>query len=122
MSDYRNPDFDPFDPNDPYRRGAKMDPDLRPNDVVTGWFVAAVFVVAVLAVVFGMTHRQTQLGTDTAANDVASRTASPAITHMAPPAPAPQAAPSPSPTTAPPSTTPPINPVPSTPGPSNGGQ
>jgi hypothetical protein len=119
MSDYRPPDFDPFDPNDPYRRGAKMGPKLRPSNVVTGWIVATVFVAAAIAVIFGITHPR-QLGTDTASNDMAQRGASPAMTHMAPP-PAPANTPAlqstPSPLT---TTNPPINPVPPTPGPSSG--
>lgn len=117
MSDYRNPDFDPFDPNDPYRRGAKTKPELRPSNVVTGWVVAAVFVVAILAVIFGMTHRR--LGTNTASNDIAFRNASPAMIHMAPPTPRGTSSPTPSPPAA---TKPPISPVPPAPGQTGGGQ
>jgi hypothetical protein len=115
MSDYRNPDFDPFDPNDPHRRDGKMGPDLRPSNTVTGWVVAVVFVVALLGVIYGMS-RQTTLGTNTASNEIAQPGTSPAATHMAPPTP-PTSTPSPQPITKPP-----INPVPPAPAPSSGGQ
>lgn len=113
MSDYRNPDFDPYDPNDPYRRSGSTSPNLRPSNIVTGWVVAAVFVVAILAVIFGLSHQQ-QLGTNTASNDVVQRGASPTTTQTAPPAHA-----TPSPLT---TTKAPINPVPPTPSQSGGGQ
>jgi hypothetical protein len=82
MTDFRNLDNDPTDPNDPYRRDAKLDPNLRPANAVTGWIVAAVFAVAILAVIFGLAHQPGQLGTNTASNDVSPP---PAATHMAPP-------------------------------------
>jgi hypothetical protein len=104
MSDFRNLDNDPMDPNDPYRRDAKLDPNLRPANAVTGWVVAAVFAVAILAVIFGLAHQPGQLGTNTASNDVAQP---PAATRMAPPA-------APSGSTSSPQTTPqaPISPTP----------
>jgi hypothetical protein len=106
MTDYRNSDSDPFDPNDPYRRDPKLDPNLRPANAVTGWVVAAVFVVAILAVIFGLAHQPGQIGTNTASNDVTPNTP-PAATHMAPPA-------APSGSTSSPQTTPqaPISPTP----------
>ena len=111
MSDYRNPDFDPFDPNDPYRRDTKMNAELRPSNVATGWIVGAVFVAAILAVTFGMSHQRSGLGTTTASNDITKPAAPPAMTHMVPPTGAPPAAPKP-----------PISPVVPTPGQSGGGQ
>jgi hypothetical protein len=113
MSDYRNPDFDPYDPNDPNRRGTRLNTDMRPSNAVTGWIVAAVFVVAVLAVIFGLTHQAGQTGTNTASNDVATP---PAVSHMTPPATAPQASPSS------PAGTKPIGPTTPAPGQSNGSQ
>jgi hypothetical protein len=110
MSDYRNPDFDPYDPNDPYRRDSKLNTDLRPSNAVTGWIVAAVFVVAILAVIFGLTRQPGQLGTNTASNEP------PAMSHMTPPAPATQTSPSPQ------APIKPISPVSPAPGQSNGGQ
>jgi hypothetical protein len=87
MSDYWNRDFDPLNPEDPYRRNAKMDPDARAANTVWGWIVAAVFVAVVLAVAFGMIRQPGQLRTDTAANGANA----PAATHMAPSAMAPPA-------------------------------
>ena len=76
MSDYRNPNFDPNDP----RSEARFDPDLRTANAAWGWIAAAVFLVVVLAVAFGMGHKG-QLGTNTASND----TTPTAATRMAPP-------------------------------------
>ena len=98
MSDYRNLDSDPFDPNDPYRRDPKLDPNLRPANVVTGWVVAAVFAVAILAVIFGLARQPGQIGTNTASNDMPASTP-PAATHMAPPV-SPSSPPSPQQNTA----------------------
>ena len=118
MSDYRNPDFEPFDPNDPHWRGAKMDSDLRPSNTVTGWVVAVVFVVALLGVIYGMSRQHAAIGTNTASNEIAQPGASPAMTHMAAPAPTPPTStPSPQPITKPP-----INPVPPAPAPSSDSQ
>jgi hypothetical protein len=114
MSDYRNTDFDPLSPEDPYRRDAKMDPDVRAANAVWGWLAAAVFVVVVLAVAFGMTHQPGQVGTNTASNDVIAPAAPPAVTHMAPPAAAPQATPS--------MPAPPISPAPAVPAQPSGNQ
>ena len=79
MSDYRNSEFDYR--NDPLRRDPAYDP------ATWGWIAAAVFIVVVLAVAFGIGHEP---NTNTASNDVTS----PAATRMAPPlAPASPAAP-----------------------------
>lgn len=83
MTDYQNPDFDPFNPEDPFRRDGKMNPDARPANVITGWIAAAVLVVALVAVGFGLMHQSGSIGTNTASNDMAAPTAP---THMAPPA------------------------------------
>jgi hypothetical protein len=104
-------DFDPYDPNDPYRRDMRLNTDMRPSNVVTGWIVAAVFVVAILAVIFGLTRQP--LGTNTASNDIATP---PAVSHMAPPATVPQTLPSS------PATPKPVSPAQPAPGPSNGSQ
>jgi hypothetical protein len=83
MTDYQNPDFDPFNPEDPFRRDGKMNPDAQPANVLAGWIAAAVLVVALLAVGFGLMHQSGSIGTNTASNDIAAPTAP---THMAPPA------------------------------------
>lgn len=83
MSDYQNPDFDPLNPEDPYRRDGKLNPDARPANVIAGWIAAAVLAVAVLAVVFGLMRYPGSEVTNTASNDMTAPTA-PA--HMAPPA------------------------------------
>jgi hypothetical protein len=74
-----------------------------------GWIAAAVFLVVVLAVAFGIGHQPNQV---TASNDVAP----PAVTHMAPPTMAP--APGPATTTA----RPPITPAPAAPAPNGNSQ
>jgi hypothetical protein len=78
MSDYRN--FN--DPNDPLRRDIGYDPNARGMNATWGWIAAAVFIVVVLAVVFGVGHQPAPGGTNTASNDVLP----PAATRMAPPA------------------------------------
>jgi len=105
MSDYRN--FDNRDPNDPLQRDASYSPDPRAMNATWGWIAAAVFLVVVLAVAFGIGHQPTM---NTASND----TAPPAVTHMTPPT----LAPAPNPTTTPA----PISPAPSAPAPSGNGQ
>lgn len=91
MSDYRNPDFDPLNPEDPFRRDAKMDPDVRAANVVWGWIAAGVLVVALLAVIFGIARQPGAIGTNTASNETITQQATPpAATHMAPPAGMPQ--------------------------------
>jgi hypothetical protein len=79
MSDYRNSDYDYR--NDPLRRDPAYDPDARAMNATWGWIAAAVFIVVVLAVAFGIGHEPGQSGTNTAANDVTP----PAATRMAPP-------------------------------------
>src|SRR5579883_668299 len=81
-SEFRNPD-------DPYRRDAYTDPDARAANAVWGWIAAAVFVVVILAVAFGMSHQPGQDGANVASN-------TPAATTPANPArPAPNSAPAP---------------------------
>jgi cell division protein FtsN len=69
-SDYRNPDY-------PLRRDAPYDPDARAMNATWGWIAAAVFLVVVLAVAFGIGHQPGQF--NTASNDT------PPAAHMAPP-------------------------------------
>src|ERR1700682_2574897 len=68
MSDYRNSDYDYR--NDPLRRDPAYDPDARAMNATWGWIAAAIFIVVVLAVAFGIGHEPNQLGTSTASNDV----------------------------------------------------
>ena len=105
MSDYRNSEFDYR--NDPLRRDPAYDPDARAMNATWGWIAAAVFIVVVLAVAFGIGHGPGQSGSRTASNDVTP----PAATRMAPPlTPAPPAK------TAPPAATPaPVTPTPNPP-------
>jgi len=81
MSDYRNQDFNDPSLDDPLRRDAKMNPDARASNATWGWIAAAVFVVVVLAVAFGLGHQGNNT-TNTASNDMMPS----AVTHMAPPA------------------------------------
>jgi hypothetical protein len=94
MSDFRNSEFDYR--NDPMRRDPVYDPDARAMNATWGWIAAAVFIVVVLAVAFGIGHGPNQSGTNTASNDVMP----PAATRMAPPLrPATPAPTTPAPTT-----------------------
>jgi hypothetical protein len=79
MSDYRNSDL--HNPEDPFRRDSRLDPDVQASNTAWGWIAAAVFVVVLLAVAFGVGHQPGQ-GTNTASNDITP----PAATRMAPPA------------------------------------
>jgi hypothetical protein len=107
MSDYRNSDFDYRNSNDPLRRDPPFDPDERAMNSTWGWIAAAIFVVVILAVAFGVGHEPGQSGINTASNDVMP----PAATRMAPPV-----TPAPPAKAAPPAATPaPISPAPSTP-------
>ena len=101
MSDYRNSEFDYR--NDPLRRDPAYDPDARAMNATWGWIAAAVFIVVVLAVAFGIGHEP---NTKTASNnDVTPR----AATRMAPPL-------TPMSPAAPPATTPaPATPTPNSP-------
>src|ERR1700676_3820770 len=62
MSDYRNSEYG----NDPLRRDPPYDPDARAMNATWGWIAAAVFIVVVLAVAFGIGHEPGQSGTNTA--------------------------------------------------------
>ena len=108
MSDYPNSNYDYRNAEDPFRDDAQLDPNLRAPSAAWGWIAAAVFLVVVLAVAFGFGHKPGQLGTNTASNDIAS----PAATHMAPPAAVPPPANVPVPgTPTPPVTAAPNNPA-----------
>jgi cell division protein FtsN len=101
MSDYRNP-------NDPFRRDMGYDPDARAVNATWGWIAAAVFIVIVLAVAFGIGHQPAPGDTNVASNGATP----PAAGKMAPPA---TMAP-PSATPAPSATTPaPVTPAPNAP-------
>ena len=108
MSNYGN-----YDPNDPLRREPPYDPDAKAMNAAWGWIAAAVFLVAVLAVAFGIGHQSST--TQTASNDATP----PAAQHMSPPAAQP---PAPGMNTTKPTAPAPITPAPSTPAPngSNG--
>jgi cell division protein FtsN len=107
MSDYRNSDYDYRNSNDPLRRNPPFDPDERAMNATWGWIAAAIFVVVILAVAFGIGHEPGQQGTTTASNDIAP----PAATRMAPPV-----TPAPPAKAAPPAATPaPMSPMPNTP-------
>jgi hypothetical protein len=97
MSDYRNSDFDYRNSNDPLRRDPPFDPDERAMNSTWGWIAAAIFVVVILAVAFGVGHEPGQTSTNTASNDIAP----PVATRMAPPV-----TPAPPANTAPPAATP----------------
>jgi hypothetical protein len=100
-------DYDYRNPEDPFRRDAAYDPNVRSGNSAWGWVAAAVFVAIVLAVVFGMGHQPGQNGTNTAANETR-----PPATQMAPPT---STTPSPTITPAPTSPAPPITPAPDKP-------
>ena len=103
MSDYRYQD--PQDPNDPFRNEANLDPNVRPPPQAWGWIAAAMFVVIVMAIAFGVGRKPGELGTNTASNE----TTPPAVTHMAPPANVPPKAATPAPAT---NAAPPVTPAP----------
>ena len=89
-----------------------MNPDARPANVITGWIAAAVLVVALVAIGFGLMHQSGSIGTNTASNDIAP----PAATHMTAPAPIPPPSATPAPgTPTPPVTATPNNPPPASP-------
>jgi len=94
------------DPNDPYR--GNPDPMGGPDNTAWGWIAAAVFVLVIIAVGFGLGHKPGEGGVNTASNE----STPPAIKRMA--IPAPSMAPAP--------TTPaaPITPRPAAPASGNG--
>jgi len=105
MSDYNYPG-----PEDPLRRDDIYDPNARRGNTAWGWIAAAVFLVVVLAMLFGVGHQAGQNGTNTASND----TNAPA-TRMAPATPAPSNVPPTTATPAPANPAPPVTPAPSPP-------
>jgi hypothetical protein len=107
MSDYRDPNYDYRNLEDPFRDNPQFDPNVRAPSAAWGWIAAAIFLVVVLAVGFGFGHKPGQLGTNTASNDMAP----PAVSHMMPPA----IAPSPSTAPAPGTPTPPVTAAPTSP-------
>lgn len=107
MTNYGN-----SDPNDPLRRGPPYDPDAKAMNAAWGWIAAAVFLVVVLAVAFGIGRQPSAIST--ASNEPTP----PAVQKMTPPA-----APGPATTTpAAPITPAPITPAPIAPAPSGNGQ
>jgi hypothetical protein len=106
MSNYGN-----FDQNDPLRREPPYDPDAKAMNAAWGWIAAAVFLVVVLAVAFGIGHEPGAI--NTASND----STPPAVQHMTP-----TAAPTPGPTTTTPGAPMPITPAPTAPAPNGTGQ
>ena len=113
MSDYRNSNSDFRNPEDPFRDDAKMDPNVGVTNAAWGWIAAAVFLIVILAVAFGIGHQPGS--TTTASNDMAS----PAATHMTPP-PAGIVPPTALPTPSTPAPT--IAPAPTAPAPTSGSQ
>jgi hypothetical protein len=70
MSDYRNPNEPTFrNAGDPIRPDTSYEPNLRRTNAGWGWAAGAVFVVIVLAVVFGVGHAPNQAGHDRVANN-----------------------------------------------------
>jgi cell division protein FtsN len=108
MSNYGN-----YDPNDPLRREPPYDPDAKAMNAAWGWIAAAVFLVVVLAVAFGIGHQPGSI--NTASND----STPPAVQHMAPPV---TPAPAPGVTTVKPDAPTPITPAPGAPTPNGTGQ
>jgi hypothetical protein len=82
MTDYRNLDPDFHNPEDPFRRDPMINPDASPRNTAWGWVAAAVFIVAILAVGFGIWGKPQSNGMNTAFNS-----SSPQATHIPPPAP-----------------------------------
>lgn len=109
MTDYRDSDSDFYEPADRFRQDTILGPDAGVKNAVWGWIAAAVFLVAALAVGFGIFGKPQSIELSTASNDQAA----PAVTRMVRPAPMP------TPTMAPAPAIPsaPITPVPSAAGP-----
>jgi hypothetical protein len=80
MSDYRNSN-DPLyrDPNDPSMRGSGYEPAAPTTGAPWGWIAAAVFVVIVLGIAFGVGHEPSRLASNEAVP--------PPLTHPSPLAP-----------------------------------
>ena len=85
MTDYRNADSDYRGLDDSLANDSDRDADAPATNTVWGWVVGAVFVLVIIAVIFGSEHRQGSSGTNTASNSVTA----PATSRMAPPAPVP---------------------------------
>ncbi len=96
------------DPNDPLRREPPYDPDAKAMNAAWGWIAAAVFLVVVLAVAFGIGRQPGAIST------ASNNSTPPAVQHMTPPAPGPA--------TTTPAAPQPITPAPSAPPPSGNGQ
>jgi hypothetical protein len=86
------------------------DPNARTGNTAWGWIAAAVFLVVVLAMLFGVGHQAGQPGTNTASND-----ANPPATRMAPATPAPSNVPPTTAAPAPAKPAPPVAPAPNAP-------
>jgi hypothetical protein len=98
MSDYRNPNSDYRNVDDPSRRGTAGDPNTGAASIAWGWIAAAIFAVIIVAAAFTLGHGPGQGGTDTASNEPPPVTTpmAPRPNGMAPPAnPAAPLAPSP---------------------------
>jgi hypothetical protein len=97
MSDNQEPYFDYRNPENHIQRGVGYDPDAPASNTAWGWIAAAVFLVVILAVAFGVGHQPGESRTNTAFNSPTP----PAVNRMAPPAfaPAPVAPMAPAPTT-----------------------
>jgi hypothetical protein len=80
MSDYRNSN-DPLyrDPNDPSMRGTGYEPAAPTTGTTWGWIAAAVFIVIVLGIAFGVGHEPSRLASNEAVP--------PPLTHPSPLAP-----------------------------------
>ena len=61
-------DYNYHGPEDPFRRDDIYDPNARTGNTAWGWIAAAVFLVVVLAMLFGVGHQAGQPGTNTASN------------------------------------------------------
>ncbi len=107
MEDYRDIESDFHNPEDPFRRDPALSPEAGASNTIWGWVAAAVFIVALLAIGFGIGGPQSN-EVNTAFNGP-----SPQAAHIPPPAPMP------APTMAPAPATPsaPIAPAPGAPGP-----
>ena len=103
-------DYNYHGPEDPFRRDDVYDPNARGGNTAWGWIAAAVFLVVVLAMLFGVGHQAGQTGTNTASND-----ANPAATRMAPANPAPSNIPPTTAAPAPAKPAPPVAPAPNAP-------